>query len=291
MRKLFLDDDGKLRNGWWMAHFALLLMLSSKAYTPLSRALQAEGVDKQWLHPLPFLFSLGVTWACVRMRRETLASVGFDLGRRWWRQVAVGTAIGGAAMIAIVALICAFGGATLDLAEARSGLALLQGLYVFVFAALLEECLCRGFLFQRLTAGAGFAVAQIVFGIVFALAHWDNPGMDATTIVIASIDTFVGALILGFAWRRSGSLALPIGFHLGWNWTQGSLLGFDVSGLEVVGWLHPSLTSDQAWLTGGKFGPEASICSLAVDLVLLVLIWRWRPVADGTPVAIVGAPA
>ncbi len=291
MRNLFLGSDGRLRNGWWMAHFALLILLSSRAYTPMSRALQAQGVDKQWLQPLPFLFSLAVTWACLRMRRETLADVGFDLGRRWWRHAAAGLGIGAAAMLAIVGLICLCGGATLELADARSAAVLLRGLYVFAFAALLEECLCRGFLFQRLSAGAGFAAAQIVFGVVFVLAHWGNPGMDGSTIVIASIDTFVGALILGFAWQRTRSLALPVGFHLGWNWTQGSLLGFDVSGLDVVGWFHPRLTSDQAWLSGGAFGPEASICSLAVDLVLLVAIWRWRPVAADSPVAGAAAPA
>lgn len=282
MRALYFGPDGRLRNGWWMANFALLTVLSSLVYTPLSRALQGAGIGRQWLQPLPFLFSLAVTWICLRFRHETLADVGFDLGARWWRQLSLGLAAGGAAMLVIVGLMVAVGAVRLELAEAGSAAALAKGVYVFLFAAMFEECLCRGFLFQRLTAGAGFAVAQIVFGIVFALAHWGNPGMDQTTVVIASFDTFLGALILGFAWRRTASLALPIGFHVGWNVMQGSVLGFDVSGLEVIGCFHPTLLSDRAWLTGGAFGPEASLCSVAVDLVLLVLVWRWRSVAPGS---------
>jgi hypothetical protein len=78
---------------------------------------------------------------------------------------------------------------------------------------------------------------------------------------------------------RTGSLALPIGLYLGWNWTQGTLLGFDVSGLAQAGWLHPHLLARPQWLTGGAFGPEASVFSVVVDLAAIALLWRWKGVA------------
>ena len=69
---------------------------------------------------------------------------------------------------------------------------------------------------------------------------------------------------------------MPIGIHFGWNWIQGALLGFDVSGLHEAGWLLPHLLDKPQWLTGGSFGPEASVMSVAVDATTVVLLWRWK---------------
>jgi membrane protease YdiL (CAAX protease family) len=180
-------------------------------------------------------------------------------------------------MFAIVGLIAACGGVRLELAADRAWEPLVYGVYMFLFVALLEENLCRGFLFQRLTDGAGFWVAQIAFGAVFVFGHWENPGMSGVTKVIASVDLFLGAILLGLAWRRTRSLALPVGIHLGWNWTQGFLLGFDVSGIGAPGWFHPQLLGDAVWLNGGAFGPEASVFAIVVDIAVIALLWRWRP--------------
>src|SRR5205085_6410380 len=77
------------------------------------------------------------------------------------------------------------------------------------------------------------------------------------------------------------SLALPIGLHLSWNWTQGCLLGFDVSGMNVPGWLHPVLQQMPGWITGGKFGPEASLGGVIADVVMLAVIWKWVGTGSG----------
>ena len=70
-------------------------------------------------------------------------------------------------------------------------------------------------------------------------------------------------------------LWLPIGLHLGWNFTEGSVFGMSVSGNArqdslIMGTLHgPNL------LTGGAFGPEASILAVIVCLAASVIIlWR-----------------
>jgi hypothetical protein len=123
----------------------------------------------------------------------------------------------------------------------------------------------------------------------FAVAHWGNPGMDGATEFWATLDTMLGALLLGFAYLRTGSLALPIGVHFGWNWAQGALLGFDVSGFTQTGWLAPTILGQPQWLTGGSFGPEASIFSVVVDVAVLLLIWRWKGVAprlDARPILV-----
>lgn len=129
---------------------------------------------------------------------------------------------------------------------------------MFVCAALLEELLFRGFVFQRLIDGIGTGGAQALMAVLFAVGHWGNPGMEGATEFWATLDTILGALVLGFAYLRTSSLALPIGLHFGWNWAQGAVLGFDVSGFNQAGWLAPTILGKPQWLTGGAFGPEAS---------------------------------
>jgi membrane protease YdiL (CAAX protease family) len=276
LNKILFGSDGRLRNGWWILVFIALLLASRLVYTPVSHALQQLGVPKDGLEPLRLGFLLLVTWICVRLRKEPLSSIGFVLDRRWACELGVGTCFGIATALLAVAMIWMVGGARLELDPARSLATLARGAYVFVFVALFEETLFRGFVFQRLVAGAGAWVALIAVGLLFATGHWDNPGMHGATLAWATVELFLGAVLLGLAYLRTRSLAMPIGIHLGWNWTLGHLLGFGVSGFGQVGWFRPLLQDSPEWVTGGSFGPEASIFAVVVDVLLILVLWKWK---------------
>lgn len=280
MKNVFLDSNARLRNGWWILVFIALMLASRYAYTPASRALQDLGVPPDALEPLRFGFLLLVTWICVRLRREPLSSIGFMLDVRWARELGIGALLGIASALLTVAMICASGGVRLELDPARSVATLAFGAYVFVFVALFEETLFRGFVFQRLVAGAGAWIALGVLGLLFATSHWGNPDMHGATLAWATVELFLGAVLLGLAYLRTRSLALPIGLHFGWNWALGNVLGFGVSGFEQAGWFRPLLLDRPEWMTGGRFGPEASIFAVVVDAMLIVALWKWKGTAD-----------
>jgi membrane protease YdiL (CAAX protease family) len=276
MPPLLRDSHGRLRNGWWIALFIAVFLASRVVYHPLSKAMQSHGFDGAWLVPLPALFVLLVTWVCMRLRGEPLARVGLALDTRWLRHALFGIAFGGATMLAVTASIAAAGGVRFHLDPTHGLMALAIGAWSFAGVALFEELLFRGFVFQRLVSGVGPIAAQGLMAVLFAVAHWDNPGMEGATQVWATLDIALGAILLGLAFLRSGSLALPIGIHFGWNWMQGSVLGFDVSGFGQTGWLSPELLDKPQWLSGGTFGPEASVFSVFVDVVAIALLWRWK---------------
>jgi len=276
VKRLFLDSNDRLRNGWWILVFIALMLASRFVYTPVSRALQDLGASTDWFEPLRFGFLLLVTWICVRLRREPLSSIGFVLDRRWAREIAVGAVLGVASALLAAALIWAAGGVRFELDPARSVAVLAYGAYLFLFVALFEETLFRGFVFQRLVAGAGKWVALIVLGLVFATSHWGNPDMHGATLAWATVELFLGAVLLGLAYLRTRSLALPIGLHFGWNWGLGHLLGFGVSGFEHAGWFRPLLQDRPEWMTGGRFGPEASVFAVIVDVLVIVALWKWK---------------
>jgi uncharacterized protein len=277
--KLLLDENRRLRNGWWILIFVLLFLVSRAAYTPLSRVLKQIDPSGQWLEPLRFVFVLLVTWACTRLRGESLSSTGFRINRRWIVQMICGALLGMLMMLAIVGAIWAVGGVRLTLDPARSAASVTYGLYLFLCVALFEETLFRGFVFQRLIDGIGFWGAQLALALLFAAGHWGNPGMQGATEFFATLDLGLGAIMLGLAWQRTASLALPIGLHLGWNWTQGHVLGFGVSGFGYTGWFKPVFQDLPQWLSGGDFGPESSIVAVLVDVIVIALLLRWKGVA------------
>lgn len=280
MKHVFLDSNARLRNGWWILVFIALMLASRFAYTPASRALQGLGVPPDALEPLRFGFLLLVTWICVRLRRERLSSIGFVLDARWARDLGLGALVGIASALLAVAMIWAGGGVRLEPDPARSFAALAQGAWMFLFVALFEETLFRGFMFQRLVAGAGPRIALLVFALLFAASHWGNPDMHGATLAWATVELFLGAVLLGLAYLRTRSLALPIGLHFGWNWALGNVLGFGVSGFDQAGWFRPLLLDRPEWMTGGRFGPEASVFAVVVDAMLIVALWKWKGTAD-----------
>ncbi len=179
-------------------------------------------------------------------------------------------------MLLIAGLSWSVGGARFELNPAASIGALGKTLYIFLVVALFEEALFRGFAFQRLIACVGFWQAQIGLAVLFAVGHFDNPGMQGATRVWATPDLFLGAILFDLAYVRTKSLALPVGLHLAWNWTQGAVLGFGVSGYDHASSLEPVFQGKAEWLTGGSFGPEASVMAMIVDVIALIALWRWK---------------
>jgi CAAX protease family protein len=135
-----------------------------------------------------------------------------------------------------------------------------------------EELFFRGYGFQLLLAAVGPYATILPVGIVFALLHGANPNSSWLGIV----NTAGFGILFGYAYLRSRDLWLPIGLHFGWNLTF-PLFGVNLSGLRIVmtGY-EMSWTAGALW-SGGEYGPEASVLTSAV-LVLLFLFLGKIPV-------------
>ena len=280
VRTIFFAEGGALRNGWRLLNFLLLLNLLGIATSPL---IQAWPRAWQGLLPgrwLDVALIVLVSWACLRLDRRPLATLGLARDRAFARDLLWGT-LGGAALIVTTALLVRGTGAFHWVATPGTGAGdLTASAWFFLAVAAWEELAFRGYPFQRTRDGLGLAAAQLLFALVFAVGHWRNPGMAGATKAWASLNIGLAAILLGFCYQRTGSLALPIGVHLGWNWVQGPLLGFGVSGTTAGPSLWtPVLHGRPEWLTGGAFGLEASaVCTLVCGLAILGL-WRWRGTA------------
>jgi len=231
--------------------------------------------------PSPWSAFLGVlflTWMFLQLEHRSLASVGLELGPRWAGEFLTG-ALGGAGLIALMALGAHLWGGCRWVRDLQAGPARMGGAaWLYLAVAAEEELLFRGYLFQRLARGFGARAALPLAAALFAGVHWGNPGMAGATRAWASLNLFLAGLLLGLCYLRTRSLALPMGVHLGWNWTQGALLGFGVSGLPAAGWWRPVLQGAPAWATGGTFGLEASLPCTVVATAACLAVVRSRSV-------------
>jgi membrane protease YdiL (CAAX protease family) len=132
-----------------------------------------------------------------------------------------------------------------------------------------EELVFRGYGFQVLLAQLGAYATIIPVGVIFALLHGHNPG--ATWF--STVNTAGFGILFGYAYLRSRDLWLPIGLHFGWNFTL-PLFGVNVSGLrmKVTGY-EMSWTAGDLW-SGGEYGPEASVLTSVVLILLCVYLWK-----------------
>ncbi|MEO6775288.1 MAG: type II CAAX endopeptidase family protein [Kofleriaceae bacterium] len=188
-------------------------------------------------------------------------------------EVGLGFAIGAALFALTMAILLLAGIAHVGRGDGVR--ALVVGLGVAVGAALLEETLLRAIFFRIVEDRLGTWTALALSAALFGVLHAFSPG--ATVISTAAIALEAG-VILAAAYAFSRRLWLPIGLHAAWNFTEGGVFGASVSGTRPYG-LVSSHFSGPALLSGGAFGPEASIVAVLVCLsagVALIAVARRR---------------
>jgi hypothetical protein len=138
-----------------------------------------------------------------------------------------------------------------------------------LLVAICEEVLFRGYVQRNLQQSMPGWLALLLTSLLFALMHAGNPGQQ--WLALAGI--FVGGLLLGINYLYTGNLWFGIGIHFGWNALMGPVLGLPVSGIKPAALVQTQLQGP-VWLTGGSFGPEASVIYMALSLGLLFWLWR-----------------
>ena len=147
---------------------------------------------------------------------------------------------------------------------------MLNYIWLFFFVvAVFEEIIFRGVLFRLIDDRWNTFVALLVSAVLFGVMHLPNPGATLWSTAAIAIEA---GLLLGAAYKFKGTLWLPIAIHWAWNYTQGNILGFAVSGEPIQEKLFSPIITGPDWITGGAFGAEASVPAVAVGLLLTVIL-------------------
>jgi membrane protease YdiL (CAAX protease family) len=241
--------------------------------------LEPQAVQRFMLDaPLLMIVStLGLLAAC-------LASVWLDFG--------FGLGLGAVLMLVIFLVELAAGWVTVSGVWATRNpalpfpVAILPSLAIFLAVGFYEELFSRGYQLRNLAEGMNWrawgprgalVLATLLSSAIFGMLHIFNP---YASFVSSFNILIVGALLLALGYLLTGELAIPMGVHIAWNFFQGNVFGFPVSGgdFRSATFLSIQQAGPDLW-TGGAFGPEAGLLGLGAALLgsLLIIGWvRWR---------------
>lgn len=148
---------------------------------------------------------------------------------------------------------------------------LIPALALGISSAVFEEILFRGILFRITEEKLGSVWALIISSSFFGFAHLAN---ENSTVFSAIAITVEAGLFLGAAYIYSRNLWLPIFIHFAWNFSEGGIYGAIISGSGLKKSLINSKIAGPELLTGGAFGPENSLQSVILGLMLgLLFLW------------------
>lgn len=150
---------------------------------------------------------------------------------------------------------------------------ILNNLFLFFLVACSEEVIFRGIIFRMIDERYGLWLALGISALVFGALHIFNPNATLWSSLAIAVEA---GILLGAAYKYSGSLWLPIGLHWAWNFAQGNVFGYPVSGGSMQESIFRTEVSGPDIITGGAFGPEASIVSVLLGTMLSVLfLWLY----------------
>ena len=133
---------------------------------------------------------------------------------------------------------------------------LLGTLLFFLLVAVTEEVMLRGFVLGRmLSAGMNRFVALFLSSALFSAMHLFNPNFA----LLPFVNILLAGCLLGASFLYTRNLCFPVVLHWFWNWLQGPVLGYEVSGMDSGETLLTLRLTGSDLLTGGSFGFEGSL--------------------------------
>jgi len=197
--------------------------------------------------------------------RKTLMSMGFSIKNRL-RDISAGF---------LIALLLFVGGSLILIVLNSIGItfirfdlgSFLMSLLLFVIVALNEEILMRGYILNNLMDSMNKYWALLISATIFSVLHGMNPNIS----FLAIINIMLAGIILGSSYIFTRNLWFPISLHLFWNFFQGPVLGYSVSGMKIDSVFKVTLLGNTT-VNGGQFGFEGSIVCTVLLIPAIILI-------------------
>ena len=279
LTEIFLSpDEPRLRAGWrllgqWIILFIVLILVSfplaiiDNISPELNEILSLVGTTG-----IPFVAS--VYFARRYFDNRSMVSLGLKRDKKAGRDILAGVGIAGIIMGIIFIIELSAGWLEFQdwgwnvVSPTEFGINLFIWGAVFLAIGFYEELFSRGYQFQNLEEGLNTPLAVLISSTFFGVLHLSNPNSDWT----AGVGITISGLFFAYAYLRTRQLWLPIGLHIGWNFFEGPVFGFPVSGLETVRTIQHQIEGPILF-TGGAFGPEAGLVLLPAIVVGTILIF------------------
>jgi membrane protease YdiL (CAAX protease family) len=296
-------DEHRLRALWRLATAltltAILTFALGAPFFIISGSISSPALEKTLL----YVAALLAIWLGTRfIDRRPFSDTGVYFKKDWWIDLVFGLVLGALLMSIVFLIELAAGWITVSEPFYNVGidqpfiLSILPPLLLLILVGFVEELAFRGYLLLNTAEGfngrflnprAALILAWLLSSAIFGIMHAFLP--NATITSTANI--ILAGLWLGLGYVLTGSLAIPIGIHITWNFFQGYVFGFPVSGGRDFSATFIAIAQGgpTVW-AGGDFGPEGGLIGVAAMLlgILLVIAWvykRYGKIRLYTPIA------
>ena len=148
-------------------------------------------------------------------------------------------------------------------------LLLIKIFIIFIFQALLEEILFRGYLMPFFSKVIGIKFTIILLSFLFTCIHLFNPNLD----IIGLANVFLAGVTFSLIYYYTGNLWLVGAMHTLWNFILGFIVGSQISGIITYNSVFFSIpVENKDLISGGVFGFEASIVTTIVELTISLFV-------------------
>lgn len=258
---------------WRIARtLAWLVVLSIAVVLPVP--LQSAGKEFLGLSPVFVAFSGWVIlaasyaiYAFLVRRVEKRVPTELDI-RHLPRELMLGLAIGVGMFVLVIASLWALGIYTVVPAEWTDWWTDIRAAFS---AAFLEELIFRLVAFRLLLEAVGRWPALAASAFLFGAAHLMNQNASWLSALAIAVEA---GLVLSAFYLLTGRAWVSIGLHAGWNLAEMGIFGATISGQATSGSLFESrpVANASLILSGGSFGPEASLAAVLVGLIVFFAV-------------------
>ena len=296
MKKIFINKNSQLRSGFKIAStlatfiistnvisfiamvvLTIVMLLTNKleinnitAYMEgLTSLSTGFGIFLNLIQCICMILSIWIFWKLFD--RKPIREIGLINIKKGYKDLFKGLVYGAFSMIIVFILLLVSGNITLrtPMSSPNFNMSLLTGLGLFILVGINEEMFARGYCMTVLKQTGNKWAVVIVSSIIFSLMHSLNPSMT----IISYINLFLFALLAAYMFIKSNNLWLPIGYHIMWNYFEGNIFGFQVSGLTTQSLFKLKAPVDNI-ITGGAFGPEGGLIVTFITIIGFVYIWQ-----------------
>jgi hypothetical protein len=281
-------DEPRLRAGWRLLIQTILYFILAIGLFIISTGLGLGGSTASILDQIINMVAMtGSIYIARRwLDKRSFESLGLKLNRQTSIDILAGVGITFLQMSFIFLVMSGFGWLTFtgfawEIDPVGTIISNVLIFFIaFIFVAWNEELQARGYHLQTIASGLNLFWGVIISSAVFGLQHLANP--NATWVSTAAL--LLAGIFFAYAYIRTKQLWLPMGLHLGWNFFEGVVFGFPVSGLDIYALTRIELTGPVLW-TGGAFGPEAGLIVLPALILgaLIIHLYTTKRTSYGVP--------
>lgn len=290
---MFRNSEGKVRSGWkiaaaYGAFFVVISIVGSIVGVIFMFAAvgQVDSISSFWdeytavMAQWNWLFMVLQTLSMIAVPvfawkvifKRCLDSMGLPCIKGHTKELGWGLLLGAGSMTIIFLLLVVTG--VLRVVSRTPVLSADTFLYmlVFILVGIAEESFYRGYCMSVLRQTRSIALIFVISSVLFSLVHATNFGYSFT----AFINIAIAGLLFAYMYMRSGNIWMPIGFHITWNYFQGSVFGLSTSGNSFQGLIKTEYVQVGIW-GGGAFGPEEGLFTTFMLLVCFLFVkWYYR---------------